>query len=141
MSFLIIFSYLIYIIIKYGIPKSISQTYYLIQHKWVFSIILILSTILTLPSIMELNHQYLAFITICGVLFVAFAPNFMDDELVDSVHTYAAIIAFIASQLLVLLNNPIVLCCWIPYLIYITFTRQNFKFWAEIIMLITICLI
>lgn len=110
----------------------------MIKYKWVFSAVLLISTALILPTTLEMEYPYLAFPALCGILFVVFAPNFMTDSLVDRVHTGAAVIAFTFSQIWVGLHNPIILLEWVPYLIYILFTRQNFKFWAEIVMLLTI---
>lgn len=152
-SFLIILIYLLYIVIKYGVPHSLSQTYYLIKHKWIFSLALISSTALILPGMLEMDYSYLAFPSLCGTMFVAFTPNFRDDSLVDQVHTWSAIAALIFSQLWVALTNPLILYAWIPFIIYVIIDikdyrcikdfldNSNAKFYAEVIMLLTVYLI
>ena len=83
LSLLLICSYILYIIIKYGVPHSLSQTYYLLKHKWIFSLVLVISVTTMLPKMLEMNYSYLAFPALCGVLFVAATPNFKDNNLVD----------------------------------------------------------
>lgn len=139
LSFIIIFTYIIYMIYKYGVPKSISTTYYSLNHKWVFSVVLLASSLLLLPKLVEFG--FLGFLCVVGVIFVAYAPNFMDNELVDRVHTGSAILSLITSQLLVAMKHPLILAIWIPYVIYLIFSRNNYKFYAEIIMLFTIYLL
>ena len=148
LSIFVIALYIIYAIIDKGIPISLSSTYY--DYSWIFSFIITLSSSLIFPSMLSVtpeNYQFLAFITFAGVLFVAFAPNFKTDTLIDNVHTIAAIITLIASQLWVALINPIYLLWWIPVIIYILvglfkkisiLKLPGIKFWSEVVMLLTI---
>lgn len=80
LSFAIIFSYLIFTIVKFGIPRSISDTYYLLGSKgWIFQIALALTALSVLPVLLELssdNTQFLAFLSCAGLLFVSTAPMF-----------------------------------------------------------------
>lgn len=144
-SIILISLYILYVVCKDGIPHSLSATYY--QHKTIFSLVLILSIIFSFNSFMYPEKwQFLPFIFLSGILFVAFAPDFRSDELTDRVHTGAAIISLIVSQIWVAIVNPKVLFIWILLLIYFLLKRKekiletNFKFWAEIIMLLTLVL-
>lgn len=91
--------------------------------------------------------QFLSFIFLSGILFVAFAPNINNDELEDKVHTGAAIISLTASQIWVAIVKPEFLSLWIFFFLYILvkikdkekLSDTNYKFWAEIIMLLTLC--
>lgn len=151
-SLIILLIYIFYIATKHGIPHSLSQTYYLLKHKWIFSVVLLSSVCIILPQMLEMNYSYLAFPALCGVIFVAFTPNFKDDDLVDRVHTWSAIVALIFSQIWVGVTNTWILCLWIPFIMYLcvqykkyrSFKRildeSNSKFYAEIIMLLTVCL-
>lgn len=97
-----------------------------------------------------MNYSYLAFPALCGVIFVAFTPNFRDDSLVDQVHTWSAITALIFSQLWVGLTYPLALLLWIPFLVYLAtqynkyrsikdlLDKSNSKFYAELVMLLTV---
>lgn len=147
-SFLLISLYVIYCIITKGIPHSLSSTYY--DNGWIFSAVLILSTALITPTMLELTptkYQFLAFVSLCGTYFVALAPNFNSDILTDQVHTGAAIISLISSQIWVGLINPLTLLFWIPVIIYGLFALSkgyklleipSIKFIGEIIMLLNV---
>lgn len=144
-SIILISLYILYVVCKDGVPHSLSATYY--SHKTIFSLVLILSIIFSFNSFMQPEKwQFLPFIFLTGILFVAFAPDFRDDELTDQVHTGAAIISLIASQIWVAIINPKVLWIWLLLLIYLFLKRKekisetNFKFWAEMIMLLTLVL-
>lgn len=147
-SFLLISLYIMYCIINKGIPHSLSATYY--DNGWVFSAVLLLSTILITPKMLEITpikYQFLAFISLCGSYFVAIAPNFRSDILTDRVHTGGAVISLISSQLWVMLMGPINLLSWIPVIIYGIFMIKRkyklldipkIKFIAEVVMLLNI---
>lgn len=144
-SIILISLYILYVVCKDGVPHSLSATYY--SHKTIFSLVLILSIIFSFNSFMQPEEwQFLPFIFLTGILFVAFAPDFRSDKLTDQVHTGAAIISLIASQIWVAIINPKVLWVWLLLLIYLFLKRKekisetNFKFWAEIIMLLTLVL-
>ena len=137
-SLIIITLYISYYIINYGIPKSLSITYY--KCGLTLSLAIIICSGLIFPKMMEITeYQFLPFITLASILFVAFAPNYQDEDIIDYVHTSAAILALISSQILVYLVNPLILLYWIPYLLVESiFKFNNFKFWAEVVMLLTI---
>ena len=91
--------------------------------------------------------KFLPFIFCSGILFVAAAPNFRSNTLTDKVHDYSAIISFIASQIWVIIIDPIPLLMWIFVLFYIINKYNEYKslslmiqetcikFWTELIML------
>lgn len=146
LSLLCILFYIIYVVIKYGIPHSLSATYYSLVHKVIFSLVLAVSAGLILPTLLSITpdrFQFLTFLSIAGIMFVAAAPDYENDSLTDTIHTGSAIIALILSQVWVGLMNPIALLCWIPMIIYIIYWyknlgKSNIKFWGEITMLLTI---
>lgn len=149
-GFILITLYIIYTVINYGVPKSISATYYSLKFKIIFSLILLLSIITSFEQIMEItpdNFKFLPFIFCSGILFVAAAPNFRTNKLVANVHNYAAIISFLCSQIWVAIIDPIPLLLWLFVLFYIIVKFKEYKslsliiknscikFWAEIVML------
>lgn len=149
LSFLLILTYIIIYVTKYGIPHSLSQTYYGITHKLLFSTTIITSSLLIFPTMLEKtseNLQFLVFLTLCGIIFVGFTPNFKDSKMIDNIHMISAGTSLIASQILILLTKPLLLLFWIFIIIYIfqqkqiknIFENSNIIFWSEIIMLITI---
>lgn len=155
-SFLLILTYVIIYVTKHGIPHSLSQTYYGITYKVLFSITIIISSLLIFPTMLEKtseNLQFLVFLTLCGILFVGFTPNFKDSSMIDNIHMISAGMSLITSQLLILLTNPWILLCWIYIIAYIInyviknnqikniFIDSNIIFWSEIIMMLTMYLL
>ena len=129
-SFILIILYIIYIIINYGIPKSISASYYLLKHKIIFSLTLLLSVILSTNQFMDItpyNFKFLPFIFLSGIVFVAVAPNFMSSDLTSKVHDISAIVSFLASQIWIAIIDPIPLILWIFILLYIIIKFKEYK--------------
>lgn len=112
--FLAFIIYLIYngiAIYSFGIPYSLSNTYYLFQNKkkWMrilFPTMMVLVVVLLLPAWLEIssgnNLQFLAFFAVAGLLFTGVAPAFMSSNLENKVHTYSAIAATVFSLLWVI---------------------------------------
>ena len=94
-SFIVIFSYLIFVVAKFGIPKSISDTYYLLGRcGWLFQLALGLTAFTAVPVIIDASSestQFLAFLGCAGLAFVAAAPLFKMD-LEGKVHFTSAYI-------------------------------------------------
>lgn len=152
-GFILILLYILYIIVNYGVPKSISASYYLIKYKWMFSLIILISTILSFEQFMIItpdDFKFLPFIFCSGILFVAASPNFSTNSIIGKVHDYSAIISFAASQIWVAIINPLSLLFWIFILLYIINLYKEYKsvslilnntcikFWTELVMLFII---
>lgn len=132
-SLFILTSYTISVVLRWGIPKSISQTFFSIHNKWIFSFVMAASFMLiaeplieTLPSM----WQWLGFLTAAGGLLIAFAPN-LEDALEEQVHMTGAIIMGVASQLSVAMIYPHALGLWIMFLVFLPLKEK--VFFAEII--------
>ena len=133
-------------IINYGIPHSLSSTYYIYKYK--FSLTLILSSSLLFPTMINNtpeNFKFLTFLMFSGTLFVAFVPDYDKFKFLDNIHTTAAIILLISSQIWVAVMNPFCLSWWVLLLIYVIYNFKinllqipKIKFFGEVIMLITI---
>ena len=152
-SSLILITYLIIYVIKYGVPPSVSATYYKINNKLWFSLCLISTSILLFPVLVQQvseELQFLVFLTLGSIIFVGLSPNYRDSNLLNNIHSISAYIALVCSQILVGLVNPNILFIWILlflYWIYYSikhkslkygFSKSNIKFWGEIIMMFTI---
>lgn len=109
--------YIIYNIVTlciFGIPNSLSETYYLYKNKWnigwVFPIMIYLVVGLLLPGWIILSEgmtlQFLAFLSPASLLFVGTAPAFKKSKLEDNVHTISAYIATICSLLWIVFATP-----------------------------------
>jgi hypothetical protein len=103
-SFLIFVGY-IFIMWKYtGMPESISNSYYLLEHKWVFTMFMYSIGILTLPVMLDIlsgsNLQFLGFIAGAALLFVGAAPAFKGERVATDrfVHKTAALVAAICVE-------------------------------------------
>lgn len=129
----ILTSYTISVVCRWGVPKSLSRTYFSIKHKWIFSACVATSAGFLLPTLINIlpeEWQWLGFLSVVGAVSVAFAPN-LNDELQEQAHMGGAIILGLASQGVAAVICPLVLMiwlCWIPF----AFSGSRI-FWAEMI--------
>ena len=109
----------------FGVPESLSNTYYLYKEKWnkgwLFCLMMYLVVALMMPAWITLsegsNFQFLAFLAPASIAFVGTAPKFKDSQLESRVHTVSAIIAAACSLLWVALATPY----WVAIPIYVVF--------------------
>lgn len=98
----------------FGVPESLSNTYYLYQEKydirWPFPAMMYLVVMFMMPAWITMsegsNFQFLAFLAPASIAFVGTAPAFKETSLEFKVHTASAIIAAICSLLWVGLVTP-----------------------------------
>lgn len=126
---------------KWGVPRSISATWYTIGKKWGFSIAVILACGMLFPVLLDvlpLWAQFLAFLFSTSGIFVGFAPN-LDDDLEESVHTSFAILLSLCAVLIVGILD---MWIFIPFLAAVVIViairgwerfKGEYKFWLEII--------
>lgn len=136
-------AYLTYMSIKAKeIPDSISETAYIADNQWVFTIGILSFIVLTWASLVQKcspDTEYLAFLTAAGLTSVALSPDYKTKHKI--MHYGGGILALIASQLLIYLNGAAnLLYTWLLYPLTLLFSRENWVFWAEIICVITIFL-
>ena len=93
-----IFMFLIYNIVAlvlFGVPKSLSMTYYLFKNKvdtlkFLFPAMMTMLTVFLMPCWLQMsegsNFQFTAFLSAAGVLFVGAAPAFLDSSLENMAH-------------------------------------------------------
>lgn len=143
--------------IKSGIPYSISETYYRINHKKWFTFVMLFTTITLLPVALEYsleNNQFLIFLSVAGMAIVGLSPNFIYGEKSEQIaHYIGSGMLLIFSQCWVGCNLPWALTWWIVYVMWIIFNfnksnpKQSFYdrlvstkpvFYAEIIVMITV---
>lgn len=155
LSLIVIASYVGVMIRRNGIPYSISDTYYSLEHKAWFGFSIISTALLLMPSILERtpeSYQFLAFLMCAGLCFVGVAPNFKAG-LDRPVHIVATTIAALCSQVWVVLTQPWIMALWIVYVMWIVFnfnksspmlsfynrlTSTKPLFYAEVVMIITV---
>lgn len=126
-SFIIFLAYLAMTYVWFGIPYSISDTYYKLENRkkgagWLFSAMCISVGGLLLPALLDMtpdSYQFTAFLACAGLIFVGMAPQFKL-PLTNTVHYGSAAICCIFSQIWVGLTCWwLLLPVWTTYLIYI----------------------
>lgn len=129
----------------FGIPESLSNTYYLWKEKngkgWPFCLMMYLVVALMMPAWISLsegsNFQFLAFLAPASIAFVGTAPRFKDSQLESRVHTVSAIIAAICSLLWVALVTPYwwVVLIWLGFIALAAILTSSYKtclvYWLE----------
>lgn len=153
LSLCTLIGYLIGIFIKYGIPESISDSYYYLYYKVVFTLVMWIVGGFLLPPIMDYTStvsetQIIPFIGVFGILLVGAAPRFKDTE--RTIHFIGAILAMVFSQLWIILYGlKEILLIWIIPLVILTingrigitwqkfFEKTKLLFWVELICFLT----
>lgn len=98
----------------FGIPESLSNTYYLWKERsnkgCLFCLMMYVVVALMMPAWITLSEgsdfQFLAFLAPAAIAFVGTAPAFKSDDLENKVHAYSAIMAAACSLLWVSLVTP-----------------------------------
>jgi hypothetical protein len=130
----------------FGVPESLSNTYYLWKEKngkgWLFCLMMYLVVALMMPAWITIsegsNFQFLAFLAPASLMFVGTAPRFKDFSLENKVHTYSAYLAAACSLLWVGLVTPYwwVILIWLGLIsgvLAITKTYSCLIYWLETI--------
>lgn len=154
-SILTVAIYIVILIDKDGIPYSISDTYYRLEHKKWFTFVMLVTGFSLLPVALEVSSessQFLIFMSVAGIVTVGASPNFKGEKFERNTHYVGAIMLLVFSQIWVLFNFKWILPIWIVYAGYIAFELVKKKsdssfynnlvslkpvFWAEIAVVIT----
>lgn len=149
LSMTVIFIYVGVMVKRNGIPYSISDTYYSLEHKLWFGFTMVATALLLMSPLLSAtpeSYQFTAFLMCGALLFVGAAPNFkagMDRP----VHIAATAIAALNSQIWIALTFPWLMLVWIAWILYVgvrlkqvwngdlwySFVLCKPLFWAEII--------
>jgi hypothetical protein len=146
----IFLSFLAVTIIKFGVPTSFSNNFYLLNKihdglGYIFTIVLWGMVFTLLPVWMNIpvgeDWEFLKFFSCAGLCFVGAAPRFLEQD--STVHIVSAIVSAIAGLLWILICTNywyIVLIYALIFmsLMFITKTKNCFTFWAEMIMFFSI---
>ena len=98
----------------FGVPHSLSMTYYLYKNNynkgWLFPLMMTIVVALLLPSWITISegstYQFLSFLAPASLMFVAAAPAFLNDGMESIVHSGAAYFAAACSLLWIILVTP-----------------------------------
>lgn len=110
-SFLMLGGFLLLAAMRFGVPAMVSDVYYQLQnctdsevigdkrkqnYGWVFTAVMVASAILMLIPLLDSGKgiQFLAFLGCGGLMFVGFAPRYLDNN-EHAIHKTAAITAAI----------------------------------------------
>lgn len=130
------------IVFIFGIPWSISSTYYLLEEKkkglgWLFTIFCYAAGGFLLPDWMNVtqeSYQYICFLSVAGLLFVGAAAQFKE-SLTSAVHYTAAVMCCLLSQIWCFIAG----FWWLSLLSFLFFLsiaclsrKKNWMFWVEI---------
>lgn len=108
-SFLLLAGFLLLAAMRFGVPDMVSDVYYQLQgctgsevigdkrkrnYGWVFTLVMFVSAILMLIPMLDCDKgvQCLAFLGCAGLMFVGFAPHYLDNN-EHAIHKAAAITA------------------------------------------------
>lgn len=140
-------SYIVCLYYRGGsVPSSLSATVFdlPVNWKWLWTIIIYAVCFLCMPHYIEVtgeNTQFLAFIAIIALAFVGAAPLVKNKtELAYKVHCGAAIVCAVCSQLVLVFNEPWLLLCWFPWMVFEFIMTDMFRtkwrtqvFWTEMV--------
>lgn len=113
-----IFLFVIYNIVAlvlFGVPKSLSMTYYLFKErknalKVLFPAMIAMLCILLIPCWLEIsegsNFQFLSFLAPAALMFVGFTPAFNDADMYKTIHNIAAYTCAVFALLWIILVTP-----------------------------------
>lgn len=91
-----------------GVPYSISETYYKIDHKLWFGVTMVMTAFPLMPAILEVtldSYQFTAFLACSGMIATGIAPNFREG-IEKRVHMAGAVLCLLFSQVWVGLTCP-----------------------------------
>ena len=145
-------AFLIYIIYngiaikQFGIPNSLSDTYYLYQAKkpwmrFLFPIMMFSIVALLMPAWLEIsafsNLQFLAFLAAGSIAFTGAAPAFKGNTMESTIHSVSAIGAAVFALLWVIFVSKtwILIIIWLITFIAIALLTKSLKqakiYWLE----------
>lgn len=131
----------------FGIPESLSMTYYLWKDKsdkgFLFPIMMYMVVALMMPAWITMTEgsdwQFLAFLAPASIAFVGTAPAFLGSDLENKVHSISAIIAAVCSLAWVILVTPYwwLILIWTGFValaaIFTSSYKSAYTYWLETI--------
>lgn len=128
--------YVVGCIMVFGVPESLSATYYLSgRFGWLFQTFMILSGMILLPvwlDISEEPYRFLVFLSCAGMVFVGVSPAFRL-RLEGTVHYSAAAVCCTSAILWILLSGMYPVLVWwslIGWMLYLQYGR--WCWWLEV---------
>lgn len=138
--------YLFYILREYGVPHSLSETYYFLQKKKgaIFQALMVGIGILMIGPFIEATPesvQFLAFLPCASLLFIGIAPRFADSY-EGKIHYIATGIASLTTLCWFIFADPDIWCVLVAALliaaIAIIAEPKKWMFWIECAFFISV---
>ena len=98
LSMLVYTMYISIVCFKYKVPSCISETYYMLDSKWLFTVWMIAIAFLLFPawvSISGVYYQFITFLSVISLCMVGLSPRYLDSQRVP--HIVFTCIALILS--------------------------------------------
>lgn len=132
---------------NFGVPQSLSMTYYLWKEKsnkgYVFPCMMYAVVAFMMPAWITMSEgsdfQFLAFLAPAAIAFVGTAPAFLSGGIENSVHMWSAVIAAICSLLWVILVTPYwwMILIWLGLVVLASILTSSYKtaytYWLEMV--------
>lgn len=130
----------------FGVPKSLSDTFYLYNEKKkylgiLFPIMMVSMAGLLLPAWLEISAlsslQFTAFLAAAGIIFTGSAPAFKSNDLEKRVHICSALTAAVFALLWVIFVSKLwfTILIWFAVILLIAFITKTIKssyiYWLE----------
>ena len=132
---------------NFGIPQSLSMTYYLWKQKanigYLFCMMMYAVVALMMPAWISMSegsdYQFLAFLAPAAIAFVGTAPAFLGSDLENKVHSVSAVVAAVCSLAWVVLVTPYwwIILVWLGLVAIAAILTSSYKtalvYWLETI--------
>lgn len=143
------FIYAVYNIVSlclFGVPDSLSLTFYLYQEKrkWMkvlFPLMMLTMAGCLLPVWLEISEgsdlQFMSFLAAAGIMFTGSAPSFLSCDLENKVHSFSAITAAIFALLWVIFVAKLwyIIVIWFAIILVCSLLTKTIKrayvYWLE----------
>ena len=129
-------AYILFVVKKYGIQESVSNSYYKLPEKqrWLFTIAL---WSFAFPAIvLGVEHSGFAFLAGSGIMFVGAAPAFKED-MEGTVHVVGALTGVIGGLLFMLVTGlwyvALITLALMGVVLLIPALKKNKTWWNELI--------
>ena len=116
-SLSVIGAYLVVMAVKYGIMEYVNDNAYLGEYKYLFSAVMVLSSLMLLPAMLEKGGiaPFLALFAVFGLCIVGIEPLYK----IEKMHAVGAFIALVCGALWVATFHPFIVVCtsvaWVAY--------------------------
>ena len=145
-AFFIYWAYNMAALSVFGVPKSLSMTYYLFKERkeWqrlLFPIMMLSMAGLLMPVWLEMSEgsdlQFMSFLAGAGIMFTGTVPTFKNSKLEDRVHTISAIVAAVFALLWVFFVAHLwyIILIWLVIVTLIALLSNSIKtslvYWLE----------